>query len=95
MGVFIYLHSKSLLLKRKAVSGVTLLVTNFVLRQNIKLPTNATNKLKNYSITRFYPKPYDLILILRMSQKEINIPPYFLAKPCYKWPTNMPYLLSQ
>jgi hypothetical protein len=34
----------SLLLKRKAVSGVTLSVSNFALRQNTELPTNATNK---------------------------------------------------
>jgi hypothetical protein len=33
----------SLLLKRKAVSGVTLLVSDFALTQNTKLPTNAIN----------------------------------------------------
>jgi hypothetical protein len=41
---------KSLLLKRKAVSSVTLLVFNFALRQNTKLPTNTTNKLKKWFI---------------------------------------------
>jgi hypothetical protein len=37
---------KSLLLKRKAVSGVTLLDSDFALKQNTKLPTNTTNKFK-------------------------------------------------
>jgi hypothetical protein len=36
--------SKSLLLKRKAVSGVTLLVSDFALTEDTKLPTITTNK---------------------------------------------------
>jgi hypothetical protein len=44
----------SLLLKRKAVSGVTLLVSDFSLRQDIKLPTTATNKSKNGSFYHLY-----------------------------------------
>jgi hypothetical protein len=43
-----YSEGTSLLLKRKPVSGVTLSVSNFTLRRNIILPTNATNKyIKN------------------------------------------------
>jgi hypothetical protein len=38
--------NESLLLKRKAVSGVTLLVSDFTLRQDTKLPTTAINKSK-------------------------------------------------
>jgi hypothetical protein len=40
---------KSLLLKLKLVSGVTLLVSDFALRQDTKLPITATNKLKKDS----------------------------------------------
>jgi hypothetical protein len=43
--------SISLLLKRKAVSGVTLSISDFTLRQHTKLPTNATTKLKNDSLS--------------------------------------------
>jgi hypothetical protein len=47
-----YLHLYlSLLLKRKTVAGVTLLVSDFTLRQDTKLPTNATTKLKNDSLS--------------------------------------------
>jgi hypothetical protein len=48
------LINKSLLLKRKAVSGVTLLDFDFALKQNTKLPTNATNKSKNHSFYRLF-----------------------------------------
>jgi hypothetical protein len=36
-------------IKAKAVSGVTLSVSDFSLRLDTKLPTSATNKSKNYS----------------------------------------------
>jgi hypothetical protein len=61
----------SLLLKRKAVSGVTLLVFDFVLRQNTKLPTNTTNKSKNDS---FYfserPNSFTMTSLMAKEGKE-------------------------
>jgi hypothetical protein len=36
------------------VSGVILLVSNFTLRQDTKLPTNTTNKSKNDSFYHYH-----------------------------------------
>jgi hypothetical protein len=51
----------TLLVKAKAVFGVILLVFDFILRQNIKLLTNITNKSKNDSSAKamivFHPTP--------------------------------------
>jgi hypothetical protein len=49
-------------IKAKAVSGVTLSVSDFSLRLDTKLPTSATNKSKNYSFYQMLSRlPYKYV----------------------------------